>query len=162
MIIEGFTATVDYGRSIKDAIEIGRYEEVYQEITDHNFPPKENEEGSKDLQFFLYRFDYLAESSRIIQWMRRDGRRPATLRELLAFDHSHPGICRDFRIVALGSTVALSSILGLKWLYRLFGERSVPCLGMSKATSKKYLRLFFDSSEWGGFCFLAVEDERTD
>lgn len=69
--------------------------------------------------------------------MAKDGKRPATLRELLAFGEANPELQREFPIIALGSV----------WVYRR-GDRRVVCLG--RYGSERRLRL-----DWYEYCWLA-------
>lgn len=56
-----------------------------------------------DTVFFLKHFDRDRSSEDAIRWAAANGYRPATLCETIAFAAAHPGLQRQFTIVALGS-----------------------------------------------------------
>jgi len=115
---EIFTLVVDYGRSVKDGVKAGCYDCANPDITEGNFPAGKNEQGKKEQSFTLYHFGKDMGSNGAIAKMQEDGKRPATLRELLAFGQAHPELQREFPIIALGSV----------WAHP-YGSRYVPYLG---------------------------------
>lgn len=139
-----FTLVVDYGRSVKAGILAGKYDYANDNIAEENFPKAEHEQGKKEQVFTLYHFDKSTESDLVITQMEKDGKRPATLRELISFGEKYPELQRQFPIIALGSV----------WLDRL-GSRRVPYLG--SAGSRRDLDLNWYDGSWDGRCrFLAV------
>jgi hypothetical protein len=141
---EVFTIVVDYSRSVKDSISAGKYDYANEGITKNNFPSAEHEKGKKELQFTLYHFGRDVESDYAISEMDKDGKRPATLRELLAFGETNPEFQNQFPIIALGSF----------WVNRN-GYRYVACLfGFD---SERYLCLDWYDYRWDDdYRFLAV------
>ncbi len=101
-----FTILVNYNRSVVDGVTAGKYDYVCAMITDKNFPPTETETGIREIQFTLQNLNQWTLSERALSRMAEDGKRPATLRELLAFGEAHPELHRQFHIVALGSVFA--------------------------------------------------------
>ncbi|MEK7061874.1 MAG: hypothetical protein AAB957_01290, partial [Patescibacteria group bacterium] len=92
----------------------------------------------------LYHFGKKTESDWVIAEMAKDGKRPATLRELLAFRENNPELQRKFPIIALGSVwVGRDGYRRVVYLYRYHSERD--------------LSLYWYESDWLGFCrFLGV------
>lgn len=135
---------VDYGRSVKNRVESGKYDYVNPDITEEHFPVSKDEVGKKELQFTLYHFGKNVESDYAISEMEKDGNRPATLRELLAFGEANSELQRQFPIIELGSV----------WLFR-HGRRHVAYLGGH--SGKRFLNLFWYDNSWSDNCrFLGV------
>ena len=143
-LVEVLTFVVDYGRSLEGFIKAGSYDRVNPDITEENFPPAEHEAGTKKQTFKLYHFGKKTESDWVIAEMAKDGKRPATLRELLAFRENNPELQRKFPIIALGSVwVGRDGYRRVVYLYRYHSERD--------------LSLYWYESDWLGFCrFLGV------
>ena len=143
-VTQVFTMMVDYGRSVQDSIAAGKYDYKNEDITEKNFPPIKDEAGKKEVQFTLYHFGKDVDSDFAIAEMLKDGKRPATLRELLAFGEANPELQREFPIIALLSV----------WVSRS-GGRDVPCL--NGCDSERDLVLGWCGSGWDGYCrFLGV------
>lgn len=134
------TLVVDYGRSVKDGVAAGKYDYANDNITEENFPPAEHEKGKKEQTFTLYHFGKDVDSDYAIAQMEK---RPATLRELLAFGEAHPELQRDFPIIVLGSV----------WVDH--GRRRLAYL--DGCGSGRYLSLSYDGGRWRALCrFLGV------
>ena len=143
-IAQVFTVMVDYDRTVENSIAAGNYCYVNEDITDRNFQPAEHEKSKKKQSFTLYHFDRDVESDFAIVQMAKDGKRPATLRELLAFGEANPELQREFPIIALGSV----------WVDR-HGHRIVASL--RRCHSERCLHLAQHDFGWYSFCrFLAV------
>lgn len=142
---EAFTFVVDYGRSISESVKAGRYDYANSDVTDEHFTAEEYEKGKKEQSFKLYCFDGKeTESDWVIAQMDKDGFRPATVRELLAFGEKNPELQRQFPIIALRQS----------WVYRN-GNRSVACL--AGCDTERELGLGWYDRGWHGRCrFLAV------
>ena len=96
-------AVVNYDKTIKRGIIDSRCDVYSNKITAPHFPRKKWEIGSKKTKFFLYSFSLDTETNWIIDQMKKQRDRPATLRELLAF--GSVGLLRDrMRVIALGSS----------------------------------------------------------
>lgn len=135
---------VDYSRPIKDGIKAGKYDYINENITEKHFPVSKDEHGRKEQTFTLYHFGNGVESDYAIAQMEKDGKRPATLRELLAFGEANPELQRQFSIIALGSV----------WVGRS-GDNYFAYLG--SGSDGRGLGLSWYSSGWGDRCrFLAV------
>ena len=142
-LAEVFTLVVDYARSLKDSIAAGSYDWVNSDITEEHFPA-ESEQGQKEQSFTLYHFGKNTESDWVIAQMDKDGKRPATIRELLTFGEKNPELQRQFPIIALKSV----------WVDRS-GCRSVAYLGSNSV--RRYLFLSWCGGSWDDCCrFLAV------
>lgn len=135
---------VNYSRSISDSVKAGNYGWKNDDITNQNFPSTES--GEKEVDGAIYHFNKTTTSPDVIAEMKRDGYRPATMKELLAFGEQNPELQRQFPIVALGSVA------------RLDGSRHVGCLCGSG--SERNLRLSYFGNGWLGHCrFLAVRTQ---
>lgn len=100
---EFLTLVVNYSRSLKDSIKAGGYDWVNSDITEEHFPAEKQEKGKKEQSFSLYHFGKDAESDWVIVQMDKDGKRPATIRELLVYGEKFPETQRQFPIIELGS-----------------------------------------------------------
>ncbi len=111
-----FQVLVDYGKTLQEMIEEGKYDWVNDNITQENFPLQGK--GKEDLQIELFHFGRAVTSKEAIEEMEKAGFRPATLPELLALGAKHPDLQKDFLIVALGSRWrSPSGDLGVSVLY---------------------------------------------
>ncbi len=138
-----FNLVVDYSRPINDSIAAGNHRYNRSEINDKNFPPVEHEQGKKNVQFTLYRFCKIVDSCYVIADMERDGMRPATLRELLAFSEVNPEL-QELPLISLGS-IYVSHIDDHRVVY------------MRRCRSQRGLDLRYCYGRWRGYCrFLAV------
>lgn len=139
---------VDYGRSVEDAVKLGRYGWASGDINTCNFPTKRKErEKTPDVAMELVHFNRVVSTDEALRELDRMGYRPAKLRELLAFGEKYPEVQREFPVVALGSSV---------WLNR-FDERYFPCL--DRIGSRRHLDLHRLEDNWLGLCrFAAVRE----
>lgn len=141
---EVFPVVVDYSRSLKDSIAAGCYDWVNSGITQEHFPAEKDEQGTKEQSFTLYHFGEETESNWVIAQMDRDGKRPATIRELLAFGEANPEFQGYFPVIALKSV----------WVCR-GGDHA--CADIGSRSGKRYLDLNWYNHRWHGNCrFLAV------
>ena len=141
---EVFTLIVDYSLSLADAIKAGGYDYANSNITDEHFPADKAEQGKKEQSFVLYHFSKGMDSDLLIAQMDADGKRPATVHELLAFGKANPELQRQFPIIALKSV----------WVNR-GGSRNVAYL--SRCGSERRVGLDYCDGRWDGDCrFLAV------
>ncbi len=106
--------TVNYGLSVEDAVEIGRYDWANNDITSKNFPTTQT--GKAEVVLEPIHFNCYISTKDAPLKLDRMGYRPAELHELLAFGEKYQNVQREFPIVALGSV----------WHQR--GGRRVPCL----------------------------------
>lgn len=93
---------VDYQSSFRDYIVRGQYDFENKEIDTTEFPPDERKENA----LVKFRFFFSEEgmtSKEAIEKMAKEGCRPATRIELLAFGEANPELSRYFPINALGS-----------------------------------------------------------
>lgn len=104
-----FFIAVDYSRILKHCIVAGRYEYDHPMLNIINFPPDQEEQGFKEKSFVYYGFNEESCRNWIVSEMRNDGRRPAKLREVLAFGQAQPNLQRRFLITGLGSSCVIDS-----------------------------------------------------
>lgn len=136
-----FNIVVDYNRSLTQMIKAGNYDWINDNITSKNFPLKGK--GKHELTAVLFHFDRYIESDDAIAEMDKQGYRPATIEELLAFGEKYPELQKEFPIIALDSVWRVSR-----------GDRRVPYLGWDGLRRCLGLRWF--DSRWGANCrFLA-------
>lgn len=96
--------TVDYTKTIEQAIADGKYDWKDSDITAKNFPISPEMIGKKsDVSAKLFHFNRDISSDDVISEMDKSGYRPATLMELLVLGILFPELQRQFPIVALGS-----------------------------------------------------------
>lgn len=143
---EVFTIVVDYSRNLTDSIEAGSYNWVNKDISEENFPTSKNEVAKKELRSTLYHFNKSVVFYYAIAQMEKDGKRPATLKELLAFGETYPKLQMEFKIVAFGSV----------WVDH-DGNRSVACLDSSPRSGRDLDWDWYDDSYDNDCRFLAVE-----
>ncbi|MEI6528056.1 MAG: hypothetical protein WCO10_00055 [bacterium] len=132
---------VNYGRSVKDSLKAGKYDWVNDDITDKNFPSKE--EGEREVEFGLFHFNKVTQSDDNVAEMKKAGFRPATIKEMLAYGEKNPEVQREFPVIALGSVARLS------------GYRRVGCLNGRGSGRRASLDCY--GLDWSGYCrFLGV------
>jgi hypothetical protein len=136
-----YTIAVDYGMKVEDAVKLGKYDWVNDDVTQKNFPTKGK--GKTELTLELVHFDRNISSEEALKELDRMGYRPAELMELLAFGEKYPEIQREFPIVALASV----------WQGPR-GSRSVPCL--CRFGSGRGLDLIWIGDDWSGFWRFAA------
>jgi hypothetical protein len=135
--------SVDYALKLIDAITAAAFDWKNDDIVEKNFPNQAHETGEQNLTVKLYHFGKDMSSEDVVSAMDKDGFRPATLRELLAYAVKNPDEQRKYPIVGLGSV----------WGHG--GHRSVPYLDLGGGGRE--LGLGWWSDGWYGRCrFLAV------
>jgi len=133
--------TVDYSLTLEQMIALGQYDWKNDDITAKNFPV--NGEGKKEITVELVKYESGMSSEAILADLDKNGLRPATHEELLAFGAAFPELQRKFPIVALGSVASI------------FGDRRVAFL--DRYDSERDLRLRWFDGGWYARCrFLAV------
>ena len=146
-LIEGqgeiFLVTVDFSMTLVAMIAAGHYDWVNSNITQDHFLITGS--GTVELELELIQFKNPMSTDNVLKELDRQGYRPATLPELLAFGAKYPEKQREFPIIAIGSVLLHSD-----------GDRCVPCLGEG-SLKKRRLGLDWHGRAWGGNCrFLAV------
>jgi len=96
-----YSLSVDYGRSVEDAVKAGRYDWANSDITSRNFPTKRK--GTAEIEVDLIHFNRYISTDEALRELDRMDYRPAELHELLAFGEKYPEVQYMFPIVALGS-----------------------------------------------------------
>lgn len=96
-----FRVTVDYGLTIAQAIQEVNCDWVNSDINDQNFSVlKMGEERST---FVYVRFDRVATTVEVLEYMKQNNLVPADIKQLLAFGKQNPDEQRKYPIVELGS-----------------------------------------------------------
>jgi hypothetical protein len=98
----GITLTIDYTKTLEQAIADCKFDHISDDVTTENFPFTQ-EVARVDISARLFDFGRDISSHDAIKEMDRDGCRPATLMELLALAVANPELQRQHPIVALGS-----------------------------------------------------------
>lgn len=136
-----FKVTVDYTLDLAAMIKAGKYNWVYEHITDQKFPIKGT--GKSEIELVLVHLDRYATTEEVKAELDKRGLRAATIEELLALGAAQPELQRQFPIVALGSRCVL------------LGDGYVPVL--CKSRGKRALGLDCDALRWShNYRFLAV------
>lgn len=137
------TLNVNYAQELVEAIKDCTFDWKNDNIVEKNFPNHPHETGEVTLTVKLFHFGRDMSSDDVVKEMDKEGFRPATLRELLAYAAKNPDEQRKYPIVALG----------LFWRH-LFG-REVPYLGIRVNGRKLFLGWWGEG--WNGrYFFLAV------
>lgn len=135
-----FKVTVDVNLDLAAMIKAGKYDWVYEEITDKKFPS--TKKGTSEIDLVLVHLDRCATTKEVEAELDKRGLRAATIEELLALGAAQPELQRQFPIVALGSRCVLGA-----------GE-DVPVLDFSNG---RELSLGYCDNGWDDyFRFLAV------
>lgn len=92
---------VNYGARIENAVELGRYDEVDEDITAENFRTRRT--WKTNVLVELARFNRFISTEDVLKWLDKMCFRPAELHELLALCQTLPGAGDELLIVALGS-----------------------------------------------------------
>lgn len=140
-VTDTVTLIIDYSQSLEEMVAAGDYDSTGSDITEENFPVGE---GASEVEAVLVNLGRYETSDEAIAELERQGLRPATMVELLAFCAQPADPQRDYSIVALGSIWASPdgrSLVGYLW-----GSAGYPKLDLG-----------WYGGEWGRhFCFLAV------
>ena len=129
---ESFSVAINYSESLRQMIEAGSYDEVSKDISPRNFYLQSV--GHRRAELTLVQFGYAMSPFEMIERMKAQGFRPATIEELLAIGREKPDLQRTIPIVALGSS-------------RTHGNsRWFPCLGGNRA--KRTLTLAIMYRRW--------------
>ncbi len=131
-----FVIEVDYDQPLNEAIKVGEYDEMSDNIMEKNFPS--TQKGKQIVTMELVHFNRYIESEDAVKEMDKMGLRPATARELLAFGAKNHELQREFPIIGLGSVVQ-----------GLGGRRHV--LALHGSSNGRYLYLYPWSGAWDVF-----------
>lgn len=102
--VEVFQVVVDYSQTLADMIAACNLDWVNPDITQEHFPISGN--GVVELKAELIHFRETMSTNIVLKDLDRQGYRPATLPEPLAFGAKYPEKQREFPVVALGSVRA--------------------------------------------------------
>ncbi len=98
-----FALNIDYSKSFVEMVEAGKYDNINPDITAENFPVGS---GEARVVASLVRLRSKPSPEEVLAEMDRQGLRPATMAEALAFGAQYPKIQLAFPIVAFGSVWA--------------------------------------------------------
>ena len=121
MKYEKFEITVDHTETLEQMILAGRYDWVNRDITTERFPLKGD--GLVTRVAYLIHFDRKLSSDDVVDEIRRRGKRPASIQELLAFGARYPNIQRRFLVVALDPSAEVGDQSRVACLYRVGPRR---------------------------------------
>ena len=128
-----FKVTVNYGQTLKEMIEKGKFNWVNDNINSKNFPIEGK--GQVETEVVLFHFNKTITSEEVIKEMEKEGYCPANIAELLALAEKEPDLQRQFPIASLGSVWRGPS-----------GFHDVSCL--SRSISARYLNLYWFEDSW--------------
>ena len=103
---------VDYTRTVAEMVAAGKYDWSNDDITSDRYPiPKDKAGKSEGINTKVFHFNRLISSKDAIKEMEKEGYRPATAHEIMAFGEKNPESQRQFPIVSLGSTWRIPDLL---------------------------------------------------
>jgi hypothetical protein len=146
MIEKVFDLKIDYNLSLDEMISAGKYELVNNNISPGSCPiPGDMIGRVEKLKSRVFHFNRLLYNKSVFKKMKKEGFRPATAHEIIAFGAQVPDLQRNFPIIGLGSI----------WMS---DERFSNVMSLSEFDSKRSLGII---SDWGGgwlnhFRFLGV------
>ena len=141
---QAFKVVVDYTKTLKEMVLVGKYDWVNENITQDHFPIQGS--GKQEVQVALFHFGKIMASDQIIAEMEKQGYRSTRIEELLALGASQLELQRQFPIVALGSV----------WRGP-YGDRGVPVL--DRGDARRRLGLHWLEHEWHeSYRFAAVRN----
>ena len=139
-MIQTYTVTVDYGKTLESMVENGKYDYFNEKIIEIFLV---NGDGTVEVDLELVHLNKQASTNEVKDYLEANGLRPATLEEILAFGAKYPEIQREFPIIALGPSN----------VYR----NAVPFLGSDRFQARFLILDSYDLSPWTEICrFLAV------
>ncbi len=140
---DSYSLAVNYSASLSEMVEAGAFDEVSKDIVPRNFYLQSA--GRCTVNVTLVQFTGAMSPLEIVERMKTEGQRPATIEELLALGQEKPDLQRKIPIVALGSS-------------RIYKDsRWFPCLGGNQA--KRTLSLVVMYRRWSvyyRFAFVRV------
>ena len=114
---QSFKVIVDYGQTLEEMIQDGKYDWVGDDITSDHFPIQGS--GKEEKEITLFSFKRSISSDDAIAEMEKTGYRPADPPEILALGAKHSELQKQFPIVALGSPWrtprGVRFVLALSW-----------------------------------------------
>ncbi len=144
LLYDGFRLMVDYGQSLEQMIDAGRYDYANNDITTKRFPIKW--EGKVEFEGRYFHFNRTTSSKNAIAAMKEAGWEPANIEHLLVLGEKYPDEQRKFPIIGLGS---VAEVFGLRDVPVLYGDGS-----------ERNLSLSWFGGAWDGSCrFLAVRNK---
>ncbi len=141
-----YRLAVDYGQSVEEAVEAGRYDRVNSDITSKNFPTKKSGIAEVSIDLVCFNRDTITADEVLVELDKR-GLRPAETHELLKIGEKFPDLQREFPIVALGSVWSV-------WQDSFFLIRSCPYLD-GDCWGRNLGLVWFDG-EWSSNCRFAA------
>ena len=146
-----FDFTVDYTRTVAEMVQAGKYDRSSNIITSEHYPIPKNKVGKKENIFAkMFCYNRFMSSKDAIREMKKEGFRPATAHEAMAFSEKNPDLQRQYPIIALGSIWRDNYSHNILFLDGNICERKL---------------IFGDwgGGKWAGYCrFLGVRIEKSD
>jgi hypothetical protein len=97
-----YPVAVDYGKTVEEMVSVGHYDWKNNDINSKNFPARGKGKISVNTEFV--HLGEMVDSENELSHFEKNGMRPATVEELLAFGATYPEIQREFPIICLGSS----------------------------------------------------------
>lgn len=150
-LVPEMLAMVDYDLRLEDAWDDFRY--VDHDVTEGHYPS--HGFGKTLVQFADYHLDSRREFLEdLVARMAKDGRRPATPHEMLAFHKANPEFYKRFRLIALGQEWTTCGQVHLVAIDSHAYARPKAPMDMAPV-----LECLWQELNWnGGDCFLAVDN----
>lgn len=141
-VVGTYPVVVDYGKSVEEMVEFGRYDWSHRGITSKHFPTKWI--GKTEIAVELVRINgCCANENSALELFNSNGYRQTNLHELLAFGEKYPDIQRKISIIALISV-------------RRFLRNRLGALCLDTRGSKRILDLRSLGSNWITIASFAV------
>lgn len=120
--LNNFDLAVDYSISLEQMVALGRFDWTNEKIIE-NF--EKSGTGNVTLSAKIFRINCRLSTEGVVVEMGKEGLRPATLMEIIAFGVNYPEVQRCFSIMALGSYCKISGYCYVPYLCELYGERNL-------------------------------------
>jgi len=139
-----FKVVVNYGKTLAEMIQFGKYGWVNDDITDKHFPIQGA--GTQEAELVLVHLNRDATTKEVLAHLDSNGLKAAGIEHLLAFGATYPEIQKEFPVIALGSAWVNDN-----------GNRNYPYLNFNDDKRKLNLNWNDDDNHWNDNCrFLAV------
>lgn len=106
--------TINYDLPLHAMVLAGNYDQLNPGITEENFPNSKNEKGKNDVSMKIFDFEKGIESKDAIIAMEQKNCRPATIKELIAYNQHGPR-SQEGAMIALGS-VTKDGYVAISWI----------------------------------------------
>jgi len=139
-----YKVVVDYGKTLAEMIQLGKYDWVSHDITDKHFPIQGA--GTQEVELVLVHLNRDVTIKEALAHLDSNGLKVAGIEHLLAFGATYPEIQKEFPVVALGSAWVDDD-----------GDRRYPFLRFVGGGRGLGLSWDGDDNPWRAYCrFLAL------